>query len=279
MPRLLVSSPNGTQGGVYLLDTATRDVRRLHAGPTRGLTRGPDGFYAIEDRGAVHRFDFEAYGGSAVTETGLRGCHDLRWIDGYFYAVASHGNRVARFDDRMRRVDELQIVADEADVCHANSLVATPDGLCLSVFTLTPGPRASKRTTRAWREDGKILRLDWERRAFQPAFEPLAQPHSLVLREGRVHVCESLRSEIVDLSLQDGVKRTLCRLDGFVRGLAFTAHRAYAGVSGFRDAGTSDRDAAPSWSGVVELETDGWSVTGRSPMPVDEVYDILVAES
>ena len=126
MPRLLITNCtlDPAAGGVYLLDTTTGDLKRIHDQPTRGITRGPDGFYAVGNGGAVYHLDPATWKATHRAETGLNGAHDLRWLGGdEYYLVASRGNIVARLDRDFNVLDTLRIVDSEEDVCHANFLI------------------------------------------------------------------------------------------------------------------------------------------------------------
>src|SRR5690349_5717646 len=110
MSRLLVT--NCTQdpatGGVYLLDTRAGTVRRIHDHPTRGLTLTPDGIYTVGNKGAVYHLDPKTWKARLKVDLKLDGSHDLRWIDGGFFLVASMGNLVVRLDPELRELDRMQ---------------------------------------------------------------------------------------------------------------------------------------------------------------------------
>src|SRR5205823_5142144 len=110
--------------------------------------------------------------------------------------------RIVRLDRDLREIDSLQIVESEEDVCHANCIEEVNGELLLSIFTLSPGARAEKNGTRVWQSEGKVLRLDWERKAYEVLFEPLAQPHSLTWRDGALYCCESHTSQISRVNLK-----------------------------------------------------------------------------
>ncbi len=262
-------------GGVYLLDTEHWAPRRILDHPTRGVTLGPDGYYTVGNTGRVYRLDAENWRPTQVAETGYHGSHDLRWYDGSFYLVTCTGNQVIRLDRAFRPVDVLKIVEDDGDVCHANCLLQTGGELLLCIFTLSPGRREEKRTSEDWRHNGKILRLDWERRRFEVVYEPLSQPHSLVERNGVLYCCESFTSQIVALSLPEFRKELLTVQKGFVRGLAFTEGNAYVGISETRATGLKQLLNELRGSAVVEMDPETWQPKRRFRIPGTEVYEVL----
>lgn len=281
MPRILVTNCSKAGGGAFVLDTETGRVEQIHPRSTRGITNGPDGIYFVENHGDVYRLDPESLQATQVARTGLDGCHDLRWIDDHFYLVACTGNLVQRLDRNLQPVDSLQIVPDEADVCHANCLIRLDGRLLLTIFTLSPGRREEKNTSRAWTSEGKVLALDWERKGFEVLHEPLGQPHSLVWHEERLYCCESATSQVTLLDLSRKSRRGLRRLHGFVRGLAFHDGIAYVGISRRRKHMTVIQKLL--WSrrlscGVIALDSRTWKPLGEWAIPGTEVYDLVILD-
>lgn len=279
MTELLITNCAPDGGGVYIIDTASGDARQVHDVMTRGATWGPGGIYFVENDGRIHVMDPEDQSPRVATETGERGCHDLRWIDGFFYLVACRGNRVVRYDRDWNRVDQLQIVDHDDDVCHANCLIDSRWGLLLTIFTLSPGIREEKNRSDPWRFGGKVLRLDWPN-AWEEFFEPLAQPHSLVERPEGLLCCESLTSELslIETGAGERRRRVLLKAHGFLRGLLFTGGVAYVGVSVLRrnvpiEHGLNRLGRMPC--GLLELDPAAWRVRRRIPTPGAAVYEIL----
>lgn len=283
MPRLLVTNCtiDPPLGGVYLLNTENGRTRRLVEQPMRGITYGPDGIYTVGNNGAVFHLDPRTWKPTFRTDLKLTGCHDLRWIDGGFYLVASKGNLIARLDADLNVLDRMQIVEDPEDVCHANCLVQVNGGLYVTIFTLAPGPRREKRYTQPWRTEGKILRIDFPSKRFEIAFEPLNQPHSMAWQDGMMYLCESYTSAISAVSLEKKEKRLLHTEHGFIRGLAFADGNAYVGVSRLRTKrplAQRLREFFRMPNGVFEMDPKTWQVKRKFRIPGMETYEILPLE-
>lgn len=283
MARLLVT--NCTQdpatGGVYLLDTRSGETRRVHDHPTRGMAITPDGIYAVGNKGAVYHLDPKTWKSRLKVDLKLDGSHDLRWINGGFYLVASQGNQVVRLDPDLRPVDRMQIVEDEGDVCHANCLLEVNGQLLLTIFTLSPGRREEKRHSQEWRTNGKVLRLDFPNKRYDIAYEPLSQPHSMVWQDNLLYLCESFSSEVSAVDLKARTKKTFKKEHGFVRGLVFAEGNAYIGISRVRTKIPLSQRIAGLFRmrcGVIEMDPKTWKPRRSFRMPGSETYELLTLD-
>ncbi len=288
MALLLVSNHTPSRhGGLFLLDTHETSWRRLLNVPIRGVTQGPDAFYCIENGGVIHRVAPGDWRAEIVAKTGLSLCHDLKWIDGRFYAVASHGNLVARLSPTFEVEATLRIVNEPKDICHPNCVAMINGEMMLAIFTLAPGSRESKRSTREgsefWRHDGKVLKLNWAAGGYEVALQPFSQPHTLTWHGGEFYLCESFKSRILRVDTADGTRQEVCRLTGYVRGLAFDGDRAYVGISHRRGGhgGSPIRRWVShrlSWCGVWEVSLPDWRPLRRLRCRGTQVYDLLLVE-
>lgn len=280
MNRLLITSNATNGGGIYLLDPnpAKGSITRIYDQPTHGITRGPDGYYFVENFGSVFHLEPETWKVTKRAETGFRGCHDLKYTGDDFYLVASTGNWVARLDRDIQVRDKMQIVKSDTDVCHANCLVEADGQLLVSIFTLVIGPRMEKRFTTPWRRAGKIIRLNWEQQDFDILYEPLCQPHSLVWKDKQLYCCESYTSELSVMSLAQRTRSQLREVHGFLRGLAFSNGNAYVGISNWQRERSRVKaffDRYRLSCGVLELEPGTWRTRRSFQIPSQQVYEIL----
>lgn len=297
MPRYLFTSSSDTVGGLFLLDSGTGEARRILQGSYRGLTEGPDGCYYVVSgsrnrqddpnlvhRAVIYRVRSSSWDAEPVTELPVGDAHDLRWIDGHFYLVGSVCNEIIRLDAECRRVDRMQIVEEDRDVCHVNCLMAAGGELYCSIFTLSPGERREKRLTGAWQNEGKILKLDYPQQTFEIVYEPLGQPHSLVPHGGAIYLAESHKSCVTRVEPGARTGQVLQSYPGFVRGLCFGPGEAVLGVSAimrkdrkrFKRVSLLQR-VVERWrpfAGILILDPETWAVRKRISLPGCEPYEI-----
>jgi hypothetical protein len=281
-------------GGVFSLDSDTGRIRKLLSGPNRGLTLGPDEWlYTVsgyrnstEEISTIHRVHPEEGRSEEVARLSAPDAHDLRWIGDAFYLVSTIGNRILRLDSDFRETGRLSILADERDVCHANCIAAMGDELYCSIFTLSPGARREKRLSRAWFETGKLLHLDFGRGAWEVAYEPLAQPHSLTHSAGCAYLVESHTASFARIDINSGEKHVIGQYTGFVRGLALGEEEAVLGVNQMHRGGRRRLRPLPLWkrweerlrpfTGLLVVDPTTGVVRRRVPLPeCARVYDIV----
>src|SRR5205814_742569 len=83
MSRYLFTSSSKTVGGVFLLDSRTREIRRVLDGPFRGMAEGPDGhFYVVsgyrdpaDGYSVFYRLDRESWVSEKLAEYPIGDCH------------------------------------------------------------------------------------------------------------------------------------------------------------------------------------------------------------
>jgi len=288
----LFTSNSALRGGVYLLDSRSGRVDRVLRGSFRGLTRGPDGAWYVvsgsrnpqRDSSTIHRLDPRDWSSDVVVEHAVKDSHDLKWIDGHFYLVASVGNQILKLDRHGALVDRLQIAENEHDTCHVNCLIEVAGEQYCTVFTMRPGERRDTHRTEAWHTDGKLLRLDWERKSFSVVYEPLSQPHSLVWRDGKLYLVESHTSTATRLDLAQGTRQALRQYTGFLRGLAFGPGEIVMGVCVMYRRDRRRLRPLPwlktlqeryfPFAGLLVLD-ENWKLQRRVALPRAEVYDIV----
>jgi hypothetical protein len=294
VPHYLLSSVSQLEGGIFLFDSSTGKCDRLLRGRFRGMTFGPDGWvYAVtgirrHDLAFQTRF-FRLDPSTGATEdlgpAPWKACHDLRWMDGHFYLVASIGNQVIRLDRSLQPTGRLQVVESDEDICHLNCLAARDGRLFASLFTLSAGTQEDKRCSREWASEGKLIELDFEAETYTLLHEPLAQPHSLVWQENRLLLLESHTSRVTEWDSVSGRARQVAQLTGFLRGMAVGSEEVVVGTSRMF---THHRRSSPSvdwktrlrerflpFAGVYCLDPITWRQRRRYSLSGIEIYDIL----
>ena len=203
MPRYLFTSASPKRGGLYSLDTGSGEIQVISDLKCWGLTRGHDGaYYCVGGSGTSDppRATFHRYepGGQVelVAEHPIGYSHDLKKFGEFYYLVASLGNQIVKMDEQFRIVDRMQIVKNDGDVCHVNSLEMRDGTLYCTIFTLTEGLRRDKRFSGAWHMQGKCLKLDWENKSWEILAEPFGQPHSLTYHQNAFYIAESHLAQV-----------------------------------------------------------------------------------
>lgn len=292
MARYLFTNAARTGGGLYLLDTASGEMTRVLEGSFRGLTEGDDGCYYVvsgyrnpaEDVSIIHRVEPDTWRSEILATHTVKDSHDLRWNGDGFYLVASVGNRILRLDRQGALIDTMQIIEDDRDICHVNCLTTFDGDLYCAIFTLSPGDRESKRETGAWHTEGKILRVDWAAKSWKIAYEPLAQPHSLIATGKGLLLVESHKARVITL---ERPLRTACataQYSGFLRGLAVGPEEALIGVSTMYDKDRRRLRPLPlinqleerlrPFAGLLLVDPNTWEIRRRFPLEAAQVYDI-----
>lgn len=291
MPRYLFTSASPKRGGLFSLDTSFGDVKQISDLKCWGLTRGHDGaFYFVGGSGTTHppRAVFYRYapGGRVeqVAEHEIGYSHDLKKFGDYYFLVASLGNQIVRFDEQFRLVDRMQIVENDGDVCHVNSLELCEGSLYCTIFTLAQGLRREKRFSGAWHMEGKCLKLNWEEKSWEILAEPFGQPHSLTYHQGAFYLTESHLAQVTWLDPVSREKRVVAKYSNFVRGLCFAPEETLVGTC-IRYRGDRKRlQHLPWWriwqerlfpfAGVMVVDPVTWRVRRKYSLPETEVYDI-----
>jgi hypothetical protein len=292
MAHYLLTSNSQIAGGVYLLDSRSGEVQRVLRGSFRGITRGPDGaWYTVtgsrnttKDTSTIHRLELSTLDTEIIAEYPVKDSHDLKWVDGHFYLVGSVGNQVLRLDAQGQLVDRIQIVEHPDDICHVNCLIGMNGGVYCTVFTLSPGTRREKTDTGLWHTEGKLLRLDWERKSYEVVHEPLCQPHSLVERPDGVYLVESHVSTVTRLDRATGKSKRIIQYYGFLRGLSIEDDETLLGVCVMYTKTRKKFRPLPwyrqlqeryfPFAGVLIMDPS-WKVRKKIAIPHAEVYDIV----
>ena len=159
--------------------------------------------------------------------TGDISVHDLAYVDGELWAVATRFSCLVTFDDEHSFVPRWRpsfIGSPPEDRCHLNGIAWTTRG------SASP-PRSARRRRRRLarkRASGGIL-IDIE--SSETVVAGLSMPHSPRWHRDRLWLLESGEGSLATVDLDSGAVETVVALPGFTRGLAFAGRSP---SSGFR---------------------------------------------
>ena len=172
--------------------------------------------------------------------------------------------------------DFISMPAPE-DRCHLNGIAIEGEKLA---YATTFGPYDTEGGWRGMREFNGLL-IDVQNK--RNLVTGLSMPHSPRLHDGHLFVCESGHGAVHEVDRQTGEMRTVVRLPGLTRGLAFQDQTMFVGMSTQR--GSSSLPALPIVQGglplmagvsAVDLQSGALKGTLQILDPGREVLDVKV---
>lgn len=207
--------------------------------------------------------------------------HDLEWgSDGNLYAVNTLFSCLIKLDANYNFTPVWQpyfidAIASE-DRCHLNGM-AMLDGKPRYVTAFGKG-----NTYQSWRDNVTTSGILMDVENQQIITENLAMPHSPRVHQGKLYTLLSATGELIEINPQDGTHQTVCKLVGFVRGMAFASDFAFIGISKLRKSSNTfaklengDRADAAGVS-VVHLPSGKLVAELKYLSSVEEIYDVQI---
>ncbi|MCO6480572.1 MAG: TIGR03032 family protein [Phaeodactylibacter sp.] len=216
----------------------------------------------------------------ATYYTGQVDIHDLEWgVDG-LYAVNTSFSCICRIDDNFSftpvwKPPFISKLAHE-DRCHLNGM-AMAEGRPRFATAFNAGD-----SRQSWRENITETGVLMDVGSGEAIANGLPMPHSPRLYDGRLFVLLSASGELVQVDTNNGKTETVCRLDGFVRGLCRCEDYVFVGLSRLRQNSSTfaklpfAHRAQQAGIAVVHLPTGALSGFIRYQASVDEIYDVRV---
>jgi uncharacterized protein (TIGR03032 family) len=252
-------------GGLFAFDG--HELARLDDLPTTGLAYANGGLARVlrgrdDDPGSK----FIRYGADGakheVYVEGLVDAHDVAWV-GDSFAIACAGANAIVFVSEAGETIRVWKAPGERDAWHLNSLVVVEGELHVMAFG-----RFDRH--REWAEGsadrGFVLNLETSREVVNG----LSSPHHPRLVNGEWLVCNSGTGELIRVGA-DGEIGARLALAGWARGLAVLDRALLVGESRGRD------EPAGAEATVATVDRATWEVVDRFPVPVREIYDVVVA--
>ena len=216
----------------------------------------------------------------ATYYTGQIDIHDLDYGNGELFAVNTSFSCIIKIDDNYSfspiwKPPFISKMASE-DRCHLNGM-ALLDGKPRYVTAFSTGD-----TPQAWREvvtNGGVV-MDIETNEFIARDVPM--PHSPRLFDGQLYLLLSATGELVKMDISTGKYEVVCRIEGFVRGLARCGDYVFIGLSRLRKNSSTFAKlkiadvSNQAGIAVVHLPTGAFAGEIKYHMSVDEIYDVQV---
>lgn len=171
-----------------------------------------------------------------VTYTGDIRIHDVAWVGGELWVVATRFSCLATLDGRHSFVPRWQpsfITALAAeDRCHLNGMAVIDDKVR---FVTALGETD---TVGGWRENKASGGVLIDVGSGETVTSGLSMPHSPRWHRDSLWVLESGEGSLATVDLETGSVQTVAKVPGFTRGLAFAGPLAFIGLSEVREATT-----------------------------------------
>jgi uncharacterized protein (TIGR03032 family) len=206
--------------------------------------------------------------------------HDMAWGNKGLYAVNTRFSCLSLINDSysFEPIWQPRYISDLTpdDRCHLNGL-AMQDGEPMFITAL-----GITDTSKGWRENiisgGVLMHVPTQ----EIIATELAMPHSPRLYDGKLYVLLSATGELAVIDVISGQKEVICRMPGFVRGMARIGEYLFVGLSRIRENSSTFRNLPVSsqalFSGVGVVHINSGNIIGyiRYENSVEELYDVQI---
>ena len=176
----------------------------------------------------------------AVYFTGELDLHDLAWGSNGLYAVNTRFSCLSIIDDHFsfRPIWKPHFIKDflPTDQCHINGMaMKNGEPKIVSLLGVT-------NTEKGWRNNVRGGGVLMDVPSNQVIVDGLPMPHSPRIINDQIFVLLSATGEIGIVDEQSGKVNILCRVNGFVRGMAHVDNYLFIGLSKLRDNSTIGKE-------------------------------------
>ena len=261
-------SVNGINGGIYKLNTSKKTFKRVFRGSTRGIVKIKDSYVCVdEDKGIlVLNKSFKVIKTKELSYMSNPHSIDFDEKNSVIYVVISALDCVFKISyPSLKILKKIYIFkANLYDKHHINGIKYQNESLYLSMFSFKGIFRKD-----IW-NDGCIIKYNLKTNKKKIIKKNLFQPHSVQLDNKSIHVCNSMKFEIL-LNLKNKNQ-----LNGYLRGLLVNKDYILVGMSKVRRLNrfNSFKKYISQDAGVVFLDRKR-KTSNYFTIPVSEVYDII----
>jgi uncharacterized protein (TIGR03032 family) len=190
--------------------------------------------------------------------------HDVLADDCNIYLAVTETNEVIRFDKEFNVLERWKLPG-EPDSCHLNCIALHHGRLIASIFGRFDSYRGYKGQTRG---AGQVIDV----RSGEIIIDGLSQPHSLVIDNDLLYLCNSEEKELCIYDEYELVRRLA--LPGYTRGIAIGNNYLYIGLSLSRNI-ESDQNSLDR-AAIAILSRSTMELAGFTQLPFTEIYDIRI---
>jgi len=216
----------------------------------------------------------------AAITTGMINIHDIAWGDEGLWVVNSTFSCLATLSPESSFVARWKpsfisgLVPE--DRCHLNGM-AMRDGRPRYVTTFNKENRRDSWAEERPLDDGTLIDI----RTDEILVDGMIMPHSPRYHDGKIYVCESGHGVVWCVDPENGTRKQVVKLPGFLRGMTFLDDMMFVGLSRVRDSDSRNRmplreEGIETVSGVWLINLNDNSVVAyiKFEDDVDQIYDV-----
>tara|TARA_B110000211_G_C14077913_1_gene553041 strand:+ start:1717 stop:2808 length:1092 start_codon:yes stop_codon:yes gene_type:complete len=263
-------SANGINGGIYKLNISKNRIKRVFKGSIRGIVKVNDTYICADENEGILILnrDFKVINKKKLDYMSNPHCLDFDQKNQIIYVNITALDCVYKISyPSLKILKKIYIFKKNFyDAHHINSIKYQNDNLYLTMFSLKGIFRND-----IW-NDGAIIKYNLKSCKKKIITKNLFQPHSIQVVSKILHVCNSMKFEIL-LNLQKKI-----RFNGYARGLLVKKEYILVGMSKVRrlDRFSQFNKHISQDAGVIFLNRVR-NTSNFFKFPTSEIYDIIEA--
>jgi hypothetical protein len=267
---LVISCPKDEKGSGGLFSYRGYEIEKIDALSTSGITvagqrfvRLLRGYSKTDSVGEILIYTCKGIEDHYFIEN-LSDAHEIIW-DGQNYIVTSTFMNTILWVSIGGKITKKWIAPGEKDSWHLNGLFLNNDDLFVSAF----GKFQKYQEWRTHKNDcsGIIFNIA----TGEEVIRGMSCPHNPRLIDGNWLICNSAKSEILQIDPTDGIIIRRLKLNGWTRGIAFCEELIFAGESANRHTFLLGETAS-----IAVICRKTWNILQRIPIQCREISDLAL---
>ena len=262
-------SVNGMNGGIYELNLIRDKIKRVFKGSVRGIKKIKDRYLCADENLGLIILDknFKIIKKKYLGYMSNPHCLDFDYEKNIIYLTVTSYDCIYKISYPSLKIIRKIYLSKKTkfDNHHINSIQYKNNFLYLTMFSFKGIWRKN-----VWK-DGVLIELNEKNLKKKILKKNLYQPHSVQYTDGKLHICNSMKCEII-LNLKKKIK-----FNGYTRGLCRVPTGYFVGCSEIRRQNNFIRDKVPfAKKASINFISDDFSTVESLNLPNSSaVYEII----